>query len=435
MKHIALAALIGISSLTLAQQGPRRQGRQGGQGGQMPFSIQQATSENAQLHTIAFSGLAFITGDYGASTFIPPGKVCDYFGFQYMRDIDSQKKGHNPIFLDRVAGNVMKTLNSSQKKLFMDLATEQAPQLEKLAKMRLPIIKAFWREQLGQIPAGSNGLNQKSVSAAVGDLFALDGELSFRRAEVMAQVSRSLTSDQKAYFAGMKFGDFSTWPEADHREYMRADVPRGKPKLWTVAYMTYISEWYSWQYGSVEADTYFCPERHGTYFGGFYMKDTPAMGQRDFNISMTLTGDSGKGFLEALNPDQRLKITQIIPSQKAELEGTVTLRRQISTELRKFLSGEAPDKQKTLGLCRSYGELDGSMSWRYATAFAAVKKTLTNDQMASLMVLRNLKGYTSAPAYLYSDAMQSLPELPNTDSFFFPPDLRTMTQMNSGEAL
>ena len=52
------------------------------------YSIEQAASDNAQLHTIAFNGLAFLTGDFGADTFLPPGKVCDFSGFQYMRDID-----------------------------------------------------------------------------------------------------------------------------------------------------------------------------------------------------------------------------------------------------------------------------------------------------------------------------------------------------------
>lgn len=47
-------------------------------------------------------------------------------------------------------------------------------------------------------------------------------------------------------------------------------------------HLTYASEFFSWYSGSVEADTYFCPERHGTYFGGFYMKDMPAMGKRDY---------------------------------------------------------------------------------------------------------------------------------------------------------
>lgn len=45
------------------------------------YSIAQAVSDSAQLPIVAFRGLAFITGDFGASAFMPPGKVCDSFGF------------------------------------------------------------------------------------------------------------------------------------------------------------------------------------------------------------------------------------------------------------------------------------------------------------------------------------------------------------------
>ena len=127
------------------------------------YSIQQAVSDKAQLHTIAFNGPAFITGDFGSSTFIPPGRVCDFFGFQHMRGIDAATKGHNPMFLNRVAGNVLQTLNAGQKQKFLDLAEEQSSQLEALARMRLPLIKAFHRQLDAQIPAGSDGLNEAAV--------------------------------------------------------------------------------------------------------------------------------------------------------------------------------------------------------------------------------------------------------------------------------
>ena len=37
---------------------------------------------------------------------------------------------------------------------------------------------------------------------------------------------------------------------------------------------------------------------------------------------------------------------------------------------------------------------------------------------AALKKLRNLDGYTSAPAYLYSAPMKALPSIPDTDFFF-----------------
>jgi hypothetical protein len=64
------------------------------------YSIEQAVSDKAQLHTIAFDGLAFLTGDFGSDTFLPPGKVSDYFGFQYMRDIDANEGGAQHLVPD-----------------------------------------------------------------------------------------------------------------------------------------------------------------------------------------------------------------------------------------------------------------------------------------------------------------------------------------------
>ncbi len=399
-------------------RGDEQRGPGDRRGGGQRYSIEQAISDQAQLHTIAFSGLAFLTGDFGADTFLPPGKVCDFFGFQYMRDIDAAGKGHNPVFLNRVAGNVLSVLSEQERSELASLAKEQAPQFVELAKMRFPLIKAFRRELENNIPAGSKGLNRESVARYVGDIFAFDAELSYRRAELFGRIASSLSPDRKTYLSRMKFGDFNSWPNVDVEPYK---MPRGTEKMVNVAYMTYASEYFSWSAGSVEADTYFCPERHGTYFGGFYMKDMPAMGKRDFDISTSRTGDSGRDFLELLTPEQRLTITEIPDLQRAKLNRIVQVRREISTELRKFLSGGKADHEKVIALGREYGELDGDLSWTYATAFANVNRSLTPQQREAMEKLRNLEGYTSAPAYVYSDPVKDGIRLPDTDHFFFAP--------------
>jgi len=133
------------------------------------------------------------------------------------------------------------------------------------------------------------------------------------------------------------------------------------------------------------------------------MKDMPAMGKRDFDISTSRTGDSGRDFLEqVLNETQRAEITGILAKQQNAITETITVRRAISQELRKLLTGGTPDRQKVIALGRRYGELDGEMSWLYATAFAKANRTLTDAQRAALTKLRNLDGYKSAEAYIYS---------------------------------
>lgn len=415
------------------EQRDSRRPNRGGSGQQGKYTITQAISDRAQLSTIAFSGLAFLTGDFGAATFMPPGKVCDFFGFQYMRDIDAAEKGHNPMFLTRIAGDVLHIFNDQQRQMFADLAAEQAPLFEQLALKRMPLIEAFQREKDGKIPTGSSGLNRDAVIRYVGDFYVFDAEMSYRRAEIFGQVLASLTADQKAAFAKMKFGDFNTWPDLDEREALRRPNP-GTSRFFPVAYMTYASEFFSWSAGSVEADTYFCPERHGTYFGSFYMKDMPAMGKRNYDISTSVTGDSGEEFINLLTTEQRVNITSIADQQRKLLAETVEVRRAISVELRKFLSGSKADKARLLALGRRYGELDGEMSWLYATAFARVGRTLTSEQRAACVKLRNLDAYRSAPAYLYSNPMQKAPTLPNSDSLFSPPAQSSSTPPSAAAA-
>ena len=387
---------------------PRGKGTAGG------YSIEQAISDRAQLNTIAFSGLAFITGNLGSDTFLPPGKVSDFFGFQYMRDIDANQMGHNTSFLTRIANNVLHVLNEDQRAQLVALGTEQAPQIRQLAMKRFPLIKAFRRQLAGDIPAGSTGLDRDAVMNYSAEIYELDGLLAYRRAEVVGNIIRSLTDEQKAELARLKFGDWRTWPELPDpidRRSMSHDVH--------VAVMTYASEMFSWYGGSAEADTYFCPERHGMYFGGFYMKDAPAMGNKNYSISTQLTGDSGEGFLAALTAGQHRLITDLVDLQRKDLAEIVDVRRAICSELRRFMKEHSANKDAVVSLSRRYGQLDGEMAYLYATHFAEVAKTLSDVQRETLRKLRN-QDTLAGGAYLYSSPID-MPQIGDTNFLFAAP--------------
>jgi hypothetical protein len=343
-------------------------------------------SDNAQLSTIAFDGLAFITGSAGADTFFPPGKVADFFGFQYMRDVDVSGYGHNTLFLTRAADNVLYILNDDQKAQLVALAEEQAPLYVDFAYNRLPLTTAFRLNLEGDIPDGSTGLNTQDVARYTSDLYETDADLSYHRAVVVGAIINSFTDDQKAYLAKMQFDDYLTWPDVAEDQTLKQSLNNSQ----YTALMTYASELFSWYKGGLDADVYFCPERHGTYFGSFYLKDYPAVGNDDYFISTTETGDSGQAFLNVLNPDQRALITGIIDEQRPMLQEIAQIRTEVCTELRKAMTGGTIDKELVYTLIERYGELDGEMSALYATRFAQVNSTLTDAQRAALVQLRNL---------------------------------------------
>ena len=376
------------------------------------YTLEQAMSDQAQLSTISFDGLAFITGSAGADSFFPPGKVADFFGFQYMRDVDTAGYGHNTTFLSKAANNVLKVLNDDQKAKLVALAKEQESTYTNFAYNRLPLSAAFRADIEGKNPSGSTGLSSDVVKSYTGNLYSQDADLSYNRAVVVGGIINTLTDDQKAYLAKMEFNNSGTWPDVSEDETLKKSMTNTQ----FVAVMTYASEMFSWYKGSLAADVYYCPERHGTYFGGFYMKDYPAMNNPDYFISTATTGDKGQGFLDILNTEQKAQITSIITEQKSALEELTQIRMDVSTELRKAQTGGTIDKTKVYNLINRYGQLDGQLSALYATKFTAVNKTLSSTQRAALVKLRDLTVVPTG-AYMFSTPIKT-PSLPSTDFFF-----------------
>ena len=63
------------------------------------------------------------------------------------------------------------------------------------------------------------------------------------------------------------------------------------------------------------------------------------------------------------------------------------------------------------------GELDGELSYIYATAFANVARTLTAEQKAKLAALRNANPSDPKGPFLYSSPI-SMPQIEITDFLF-----------------
>jgi phosphatidylethanolamine-binding protein (PEBP) family uncharacterized protein len=186
---------------------------------------------------------------------------------------------------------------------------------------------------------------------------------------------------------------------------------------------------FAWYAGTREADVYFCPERQGTYFGSFFMKDVKAMHNPSYTIDSNMTAEMGEAFLAALTPEQRALVTGIVAEQKADLLAIVARRDDISASLREFLAaGGTPGEAAVVDLARRYGELDGEISWLYATRFSQVGRSLSDAQKATLAALRKTAtaeedgsadyDLQCGNGYLYSAPLSSPPEVRDTDFLF-----------------
>lgn len=371
------------------------------------FNLDQAITDRAQSTTMAFSGFGMITGNLGAQTFFPPGKVADYWGFQYLRDNDPSDMGHNTSFLTRISSNVLYILSDAQLAELKTLAKNQVASINLYGWKRYPLMKAFRRLMDGTGPAGSTGLSLTAVKSASKDLYVLDGQISYERAVVYASIYRSLSTTQKAYLDAMVGKGYSGWPDKSEND-VRTKT-QGLTHDEVVAVMTYAGDLYSWYAGSLTGDVYFCPERHGTYFGSFFIKDAPAVGHPGYGIDETMTAVIGSALVESsqgyISSAGATLMNALVTTQRQNLYANATsnivlARTKISEALRSLISSTAP-AASTLASVKAtvdqysqlYGELDGENNYNYATTFYRVANNvggtyLTSAQKTALAALR-----------------------------------------------
>jgi hypothetical protein len=379
------------------------------------YTITQAISDEAQRNTIAFDGLAFLTGSLGSQSFLPPGKVADYSGFQCLRDNDPTKLGHNTSFVTIISFNMLHILTSDQINLFVERAQTQIDMINQFAYKRYPLLKAFRRLKDGDLPSGTTQLSKNAVLEYTAELYRIDGQISYDRAKLFGEIVNSLTTAQKASLEALKDRNgIGNWDSTLSNPLEGLNLDRDI----SVAVMTYASEMDAWYAGSVTSDVYFCPERHGTYFGSFYLKDWPAMGNPNYTIDETLTASAGQNFLSILTASQAEQIRAIVDLQRNALNELVAKREAISTELRKFLASQTADQASILELSARYGELDGELSYYYATTFSQVYHSLSDEQKTQLQHLADELGYLNPEGgFLYSEPVP-MPEIENTDFMF-----------------
>ncbi len=382
----------------------------GAAGTSATYTMTQTLSDEAQLTTLAFDGLAMLTGNLDAQSFFPPGKVADYTGFQYLRDNTPDGLGHNTSFMTNCANNVLYILNDSQLAQLITLGKVQQANINNYGYQRYVLMQGFRRLMDGHLPSGTTGLSLSAVKQASNALYKVDGQIAFDRALLYANIYKSMaggtpcnsdsTTTQLAYLDHMKAVGFSGWPTltTDQLNSIQArtkDLDNGV----VVAVMTYAGDIFSWYAGALDADVYFCPERHGTYYGGFYIKDAPAVGHEGYQISTTLTATAGKALSDStegyVTAGQATLMSSLVDTQRSNLytgaTNIVGIRTQIATLLRSLLTStanSADTNAQVLALSGTYGDLDGENNYHYATVFAQVYNSMSADQKANLAALR-----------------------------------------------
>ncbi|MCP4411031.1 MAG: hypothetical protein GY808_00425 [Gammaproteobacteria bacterium] len=378
------------------------------------YSIEQATSDNAQLHTISFAALSFMSSGMCDMSFLPPGKHASYFGFQYLRDVVGGAAGHEQNFVSHIANTMLYILSTQQKQILFDLAKQQQKNIKLFALKRFPLLTAFERFGNQQLPQGTTQLNRDKIIQQSAALYALDGELSYQRSVGFGKVVNSFTQKQKDYLNLFKSIPYDSWPQREEQ----LDKRKFEHSV-HVSLMTYASELFSWYIGDLKQDVYFTPERTAAYFGAYWTKAAPmkAVKRNNYRISTALTSDSGDLFLQILDEQQKSQITNLIQHQKPFLMEMVSVRESIAAEIRSTLTGSVVNQNKVVDLSQRFGELDGEIAYLYANVYTSIKTSLSQSQFQKATQIRDIAQYSCKGAFIYSEP-STIPTVKNITSFF-----------------
>ena len=122
--------------------------------------------------------------------------------------------GHNTSFLTRVANNVIYILNDAQFAQLKTLATAQLDADQPLRLQALPADEGLPpRCSTATSPPARPASTSNAVKKASRELYLIDGQISFDRALLYANVLDSLDATQKAYLDAMKGKGWNSWPD------------------------------------------------------------------------------------------------------------------------------------------------------------------------------------------------------------------------------
>lgn len=83
--------------------------------------------------------------------------------------------------------NMLNTLTEAQRAEMIILAKSQVSQINEYGYKRFVLMDAFRRLINNDLPSGTTGLSADAVKAYSAQLYRLDGEISFARAQLMGR--------------------------------------------------------------------------------------------------------------------------------------------------------------------------------------------------------------------------------------------------------
>ena len=333
-------------------------------------TITQTLSDDAQRNTIAFDGLAFLTGSLGADSFFPPGKVADFWGFQYLRDNDPSQMGHNPLFLTSAAFNLWNILDPDQRAQLKTLATAQVSLDRRIRRPPLCPDEGLPPPARRRRAHRQPRARLAAVKAYSANLYQLDGQMSYDRARVMGAIIRSFSVSQTTFLNTNMVGKgMLRWPAVTGPSDMQGLDRTGQRGAHDLRrrYLQLVRRFRRGRRLLLPRTPGYLlrlllPQGHPSHEHRRHDRLQPHRQRRHHLPAHPLADPAVARHRPRRHPATRPRT----PSSDSAAPS--------ATQLRRFIAGESVSSSLVLSQSAAYGALDGEIIYHYATNLARARR-------------------------------------------------------------
>ena len=136
-----------------------------------------------------YDAVTWYSGNLCGDSFLPGGKIADFFGYQYQRDLSPNNTGHMTTFVTYSSKAFLSVLSPAQTAILTAYAANYSAYQNlttQYVMMRFPIYKAFRQLLNGSLPTGTSGLNLTALLSYSQSLYEIDAQIAIMKAEAFA---------------------------------------------------------------------------------------------------------------------------------------------------------------------------------------------------------------------------------------------------------
>ena len=333
-------------------------------------------SAKDEMTALISKGLTWLTGSPADNDVSSVGKDAQFFGFVSLRYQSKRTVQRGPVGRAFFA-----LLTPDQRRVMIRAAHDQHETLRLFHTLREKVLRELERLLYTGLEVDIRRL--QGLAEQYGEL---DAELGLYEARAFATVNTSLTQQQheqlknmrRQYVAGQS-KDAQELAKRQRKEMVRDAAELTDDELAQLEDM--CAKAFTWLTGT-PADNETLPLGKPAQFFGFVSLRLKS------NHSVSRAGIS-RMFYDLLTSDQQNVISRTATQQHAKVDEYLAQRRKLLRELERLLASGECDEQEVADLGADVGWLDVQIALLQAKAYTAIRASLTNEQVETMMEIRS----------------------------------------------